>query len=677
MKELKDSIQQTTLTEMLLLIGSFLLILVSAKFGQYIYYHWQTSPAVLWPSTGIAIAMLWFGGYRYAIPVFLALLGAAITSPSGFIISTAILIPLGQILGIIACVYLLQRFEFEGDFASIKNLIIFVWVIVVTSAIAPTIATVASLLTESLSVSAYISWSRAWAGHTFSALTLTPLIITWMRSSERSISKSSVEATIVASLLISSIYVLFWQSGNSEFTFIFFTIFFLTHFWICFRFSSKIVALSIITTTGIGILGIFLVPHPERALNSRLVSTELFLFIVIPIFYAFSALVKERFNTVRELQNALVKIEEEGAVKNNFISVLAHELRNPLAPIKTTLEILQEQQLDAPTQELITSAHYQVHAMRRMLDDLLDVTRITQGKFQLQIERSFLSEMIERAVTLTKSVMDRGHTFVLDPTCKLNVWLNVDPLRIEQALVNILSNAAKYTKYGGTIEVSTKRESGNISIIVKDNGIGITPEHLPQVFDAFWQAKEAGTSHTGGIGVGLSLTKHIVELHGGTIRAASPGLNQGSTFTITLPYSEETLRQSDMTLPSIAPVPKSKILVVDDNHAAADSLAKLLTLKGHEARVAYSGTSTLDIAKEFGAEVILLDIGLPDITGYEVATKLRLGGFNNLIIALSGYGQREDREQSKEAGCDYHITKPMSINRLETCLRQFHGLGRL
>jgi len=653
--------------EMVRMIAVFLVIFGAAKLGQHIFFEWRTSPAILWPPTGIALAVLWLWGYRYAVPIFLGLFAASLTGPAAHLIPAVVTTPLGQTLGSVVGVYFLHRFGFHSSFSRMRNVLIFLVVVIVTSAVAPSITTAVSALTGNLSVAAYLSWSRSWAGYLLSMLILTPLIIAWSRADYASMRGRWIEPLSVGILLVGSVYVLFWRPLPEYFSFLAFVIFFLAHFWVCLRFPTMVVMTSLSFTTVFGVLGLFVNPSPDEPLNEQLFAAELFLFLVVPIFYSFSALVKERAYAVIELREALKKIERENIIKSDFIAVLAHELRNPLAPVKTTLEILELQPHDHETQELISSAHRQIYSMRRLLDDLLDVTRVNQGRFELKVGRVSLCMLIDHAIKSTKALFDRGHTFEIEPSCDPSLVITADAVRLEQALVNLLNNAAKYTEPGGRITISHSYKSGVLEIMVTDTGIGISPENLKHIFEPFWQAGMLA-SPAGGIGIGLSLTRHIVELHGGTIKVASEGVAKGSAFTITLPIpheEEEVATHQTRATDSTGP---SKILVVDDNEAAANSLVKLLKLKGHEATASYSGTDALVSVKEYAPRIVILDIGLPDMSGYEVAATMRKEGFAGKIVALSGYGQQEDRERSRDAGCDEHFIKPMSITRLDEYL---------
>ncbi len=645
------------------------IIFAAAKFGQYLFFDWNTSPAIIWPPTGIAVAIIWIRGYRYALPVFLGLFIASLTGPAAHLIPGVITTPMAQVLGHMTAVYLLRQLKFDGTFATMRGATSFLLVIVVACMVAPTITTAISSLTGNLTTAAYYSWSRAWAGYIFSCLILFPLLVTWTLPTDRRMRRGWVELGVVSFLVLASVYFLFWTRIAADFSFLFFALFFVTHFWVGLRFSMRTLTLSIFVTTVIGILGLFLSPAPGKLLNSQLFASELFLFLVVPIFYVFSALVKERARTVDDLREAMERIEKEGMIKNEFIAVLAHELRNPLAPVKTTLEILELGEHDSQTRQLIRNAHQQVHAMRRLLDDLLDITRVTQGKFQLQIERSHLCTMIAHSINTTEALFkDRKHEIVVNPSCDESIWLYVDPVRFEQVMVNILNNAAKYTNPGGRIEISHRTDHGMLEIRISDNGLGIDPGHLDDIFEPFWQVRNAVARSGGGIGVGLSLTKHIVEMHGGTIRAESAGKGKGSAFTIRMPLpSAEPMLQRTHALDRDA-IGSFRILVVDDNEAAADSLAQLLRLKGHAAETAYSGSSMFEAMQKGNHELILLDIGLPDMSGYDAALRMRAEGFSGKLIALTGYGQKEDKQKAFDAGFDHHITKPMSIQRLEEYL---------
>lgn len=655
-----------TFTELLNFLAVFVIVLTATKFGEYVFFTWDTAPAFIWPTTGISMAIVWLYGYRYTIPIFFGLVLAFATGPFEYSPLGLFMRSAGYLISYVTFVGILKRLKFDGLFSHTRSILIFLVVLMAVSNILPFFDLLTATFTGNLTITPYLPPSFAWAGHLLSSIILFPLIVSWARTEKMVVKRDIFEIGFTLVLILISVYFLFWTPIRLEFLFFFFSIAFFSFFWIGFRFSTRILAFSMLMATFFGTLGLFVAPVPGLVLGEQLFITELFLFFVIPIFYTISALVKERTQTIEKLQLAMENIERENIAKNEFIAVLAHELRNPLAPVKSTLEILSLGELDPDIQNLVVRARQQVKAMQRLLNDLLDITRVSQGKFQLRLTQVNLCELIKQCIESTRYVFkDRGHTISLDTECENGLQLAVDPIRFEQVLVNILMNAAKYTDPGGAISVRMRVIDGRVQISVSDNGIGIEPENLENIFEPFWQMKKTGVSSFSGIGVGLWLTKRIVEMHGGTIRVESEGRGKGSTFIVTIPI---LIVEAPMIVSAEAettPLPRFRVLVGDDNKPAADSIAKLLMMKGHEARVAYSGREVLDAVERVRPEIILLDIALEDMTGYEVTRSLRSNGFSGKIFALSGYGQEEDRKEALRAGFDHYFTKPMSIDTFE------------
>ena len=648
---------------------AFLIILLSAKFGQYIFFEYKTSPAILWPPTGIGVAIMWLYGYRFSVPIFLGLLVASLTGPTAHYFPGVITTPLSQVVGQLIGVFLLKHFKFEGGFVNIRTVLVFFVSIILLALFSPAVSTTISYFTGSLSSSYVQSFGRLWAGYVFSCLILTPFIIAWAIPEPNNHKNSFIESVFIGALLTIATYLLFWLRIPPQYELGIFGLFFLAVVWICLRFPSRIVTLSVVYVTIFGILGLFLSPNPERTLSQQVFATELLFFIVVPIMYAYSALVKEREQNLQKLELAFAKIEQENANKSNFIAVLAHELRNPLAPIKTTLEIMKLQKVQPEIDQLVTSAHNQVHVMQRLLDDLLDVTRVTLGKFHLKPETVHLIPLLHTVVNATKPVVyEHGHTLVLEANESDEILIYVDSVRFEQVLVNVINNAAKFTESGGKIKVSYIIDGSCLELRIQDNGKGIAEDNLDSVFKSFWQIKDAQYHTTSGIGVGLALARQIVELHQGSIRAESKGIGHGSTFIISIPCitaPSETIENKKEELTVTQPY---KLLVVDDNKPAADALSQLLTLKGHMTCTAYSGKEALEARGVYQPDIVLLDIGLPDMSGHEVARKMRAEGFVGGLVAITGYGQEDDKQKAVEAGFDFHFTKPVSFNNLEAYL---------
>ncbi len=358
--------------------------------------------------------------------------------------------------------------------------------------------------------------------------------------------------------------------------------------------------------------------------------------------------------------------------KDQFLAMLAHELRNPLAPIRNTVQLLKMQEATDP--KLAVSLNVidrQVTHMARLLDDLLDVARIMQGKITLQAECFELADVVNDAIDTTRSLIEsRGQELIILKT-STRQWIEGDSVRLAQVLANLLNNAAKYTGEGGKITLSVMRECPDAVIEIRDSGIGIAPDILPQIFELFIQADQSLAHSQGGLGIGLTLVRKLVEIHGGTVTAASPGIGQGSTFTIRLPaLSMESSATESTPTECAVPMSKFRILVVDDYADAAESLAMLLQTEGHEVETADCGMKAIEQAQVFNPQIVLLDIGLPDLDGYEVAKRLRMlpGLRDAILIALTGYGQTEDIERSKSAGFNYHLLNPLNFEKLSALL---------
>ena len=354
--------------------------------------------------------------------------------------------------------------------------------------------------------------------------------------------------------------------------------------------------------------------------------------------------------------------------KDEFLAMLAHELRNPLASISSAAQLFGQLETEADLEWAKDVVQRQVKHLSRLIDDLLDVSRITRGKISLRKEVLNLSPIVSSAVEVVRPLMEeRKHELVVSVTNGA-LRLEGDSLRLEQILVNLLTNAAKYTESGGRISLSATHEQDSIVVKVRDNGMGIPADLLPRVFDLFVQGDRTMARSEGGLGIGLTLVQKLTEMHGGTVIAESAGLGSGSEFTVRLPAitkSDEGKPQGQSSFPRIARQ-SSRVMVVDDNVDTAAGLAKLLKLLGHDVVVAHDGPESIEIARAHRPEVILLDIGLPQMNGYEVVRQLRQEPCckTSLIIALSGYGQEEDRRKSLEAGFDHHLIKPVDFDTL-------------
>ncbi|MDO9268304.1 MAG: PAS domain S-box protein [Methylobacter sp.] len=358
--------------------------------------------------------------------------------------------------------------------------------------------------------------------------------------------------------------------------------------------------------------------------------------------------------------------------KDEFLAMLAHELRNPLAPIRNAVQLLKMLEVSDPK---LTWSYAvidrQVTHMAQLLDELLDMSRIMQGKIRLKVEHLELTDVINNAVETSRPLIDaRKQELIISQTTPPQRLVG-DRVRLAQVLSNLLNNAAKYTHEGGKIMLNVMREGSDVVIEVKDTGIGIALDILPHIFELFSQADHTLAHSQGGLGIGLTLVRQLVEIHGGTVTAASGGIGQGSSFTVRLPALPMGSPAAESALTkSVLPMPKFRILVVDDYADAAESLMMLLQAKGHEVEIADCGMKAIERAQAFRPQIVLLDIGLPDLDGYETAKRLRAlpETQNATLVALTGYGQPDDRKCSQSAGFNHHLLKPLNFDELSALL---------
>jgi signal transduction histidine kinase/CheY-like chemotaxis protein len=356
--------------------------------------------------------------------------------------------------------------------------------------------------------------------------------------------------------------------------------------------------------------------------------------------------------------------------KDAFLATLAHELRNPLAPITNSLEALRGTTSTTEQSSSRQIIERQVGQLVHLVDDLLDVARINQGKLELRRRRVRLSEVLAAAVETSRPAIEsQGHALSVsqppDP-----IWLDADLTRLAQVFANLLNNSAKYTESGGAIEIAASADDHEVTVTVRDRGIGISPDLLPYVFDMFVQADRSLERAQGGLGIGLTLVRQLVQLHGGSVTASSDGPGHGSEFVVRLPRVggpvEQQLAAPDQGALSL---PSRRVLVVDDNRDAVESLSLLLKLAGQTIASAHDGREALARFADFDPDVVVLDIGLPVLNGYEVARKMRATAKRPVVlVALTGWGQDEDRRRTTDAGFDYHLVKPVEFESLKSLL---------
>jgi PAS domain S-box-containing protein len=389
---------------------------------------------------------------------------------------------------------------------------------------------------------------------------------------------------------------------------------------------------------------------------------------------AFAEELAQRAGIALEHAQLYAELRDDDRKKDEFLATLAHELRNPLAPVFNAITILQEENLAGEmrreAQQIIDR---QVRQLAHLVDDLLDVSRITRGRIQLQVQPVELQTVLTAAVQACRSPIDDHHHELIMSVPPEPIWLDADPTRLEQVVVNLLMNAAKYSKDGSRITITARTEQQQAVVRVRDTGIGIAADMLPQVFDLFRQADRSLDRSKGGLGIGLSLVRKLVELHGGSVEAHSEGLGKGSEFVVRLPVRPAAPQSRSQERTAQAPVQSDhplRVLVVDDNVDAAETLRLLLTMSGHDIDTAHSGETALQTANDFRPEVVLLDIGLPGLNGYQVAERIRRTPELKkvVLIAMTGYGQEEDRQRTQQAGFNFHLVKPVDPQQLQELL---------
>jgi signal transduction histidine kinase/CheY-like chemotaxis protein len=381
--------------------------------------------------------------------------------------------------------------------------------------------------------------------------------------------------------------------------------------------------------------------------------------------------IRDQIDALQQAENALRAADRR---KDEFLATLAHELRNPLAPIRNGLHLLQHVQSGTEQYDKLRAMmERQLVQLVKLIDELLEVSRIATGKIILQRERLDMREVVRTAVESCEPLFQAAQHKLTVKLPSRSLWVVGDAARLAQAVSNLLNNAAKYTSNGGQVQVALAKSRGEVLVSVSDNGLGIPPAMLERVFEMFAQVNQTLDRAQGGLGIGLSLVRSLVALHGGSVTARSAGPGQGSCFTLRLPAapSSEPARQRNDAARAAATVERRlRVLVVDDNVDAADSLAILLQASGHDARVAYGGLAGLQTAQAFHPEAIFCDLGMPGMGGFELASKLRQDARfdDTALIAVTGWGAEEDKQRTRRAGFDFHLTKPAGPDNLRAIL---------
>ncbi|MEO8006678.1 MAG: MASE1 domain-containing protein [Betaproteobacteria bacterium] len=632
----------------------------------------------VWPPSGIALAAVLLFGSRVWPGIWL---GAAITNLTiqGSPV-LALVIGTGNTLeAVVAAGFVHRYIGAHGEFETGRAAVQFVLLSTLSALTAAFIGSASIVLSGAAHASEFDSIVWTWfQGDAAGMMILTPLILAWRL---RPLPVLTLAKWIeVAALAFAAVFVSMLVFGDpSEFGdarplgFVAFPIV----LWAATRFEQRGVITTIATISafvffytvqGKGQFAVGAGPATSFYLLcyfGSLVLTGLVLSVFIGQRKRAESIVRQR---VTELQ------ENERHV-NEFLAMLSHELRNPLAPLVNGLAVLRKER--GQDSRMLGILERQVANLSHIVDDLLDVSRITRGKIRLQRNLQDLNDIVVHALDSAKPTIDaKGHAVDLHLSSE-KLLVDADATRLSQVTLNLVNNAAKYTPPGGHLTISASREKGQAILKVKDNGIGISAEFLPDVFKLFMQGERGLDRSEGGLGIGLTVAKRIVEMHGGSIAAFSDGPGKGAEFVVRLPAASAPA-PADPTPNSVEP-PRSvqhRVLVVDDNRDSADSLSMLLKIMGHDVRTVYDGPEAVESVGQFRPDVVLLDIGLPSMSGYDVARVLHDSADRSrmVLIAVTGYGQDEDRRRSREAGFDHHLVKPVNAAALDKLIASFPSL---
>lgn len=643
--------------------------------------------SLVWPDTGIALAILVLRGRRLWPAIAVASFAANLAS--GAHVLTAAWISVGDTLEALIGATALLRVGFHPALRRLHDVAsLFLLAACLSTVIGATLGVLALCATGGASWGTFsTSWSTWWIGDAVGDLVGAPFLFVWVDQARREwrFDRLTEALLLMVAMLVLSLAV-FVGHGTSVPYPVHYLIF-PAVIWAALRLGQHGTATLVLAAASVSIAATLRGrgPFVTTSMDSSLLQVTLFMAVVsvTGLFLGAATAERNRAERRRSADYARLRLSEERLArqaeelaaadrrKDEFLAVLGHELRNPLAPLQNALELLALGGTDASilvrTRALMER---QLHHLVRLVDDLLDVARIRSGKIVLELEAVQLATVIASAVELARPHIDsRRHQLdVYLP--EEPVWIHADRTRLPQLLANLLNNAAKYSPDGGHITVRAGSRTGLAEVRVSDTGIGMTSAALANVFELFAQA--AGPEHAvqGGLGVGLSLARSIAELHGGTLVATSEGPGKGSEFLVRLPLSEQPARARDAREDAGRKSVSSRILVVDDNVDAADSLGIMLSYSGHELRVVYSGRDALAAAEEFNPDAVILDLGMPGMDGYSVARALRANPRFQAtrLIALSGYGQLEDRRRTAEAGFDEHLVKPVIFEVLSAAL---------
>lgn len=657
---------------------------IGALWISHIYFP---SPTVLFPGLAIAVSIIFLEGIELWWIVYVASLLGNLYFGSPLI--TLIVIPIAHTLQATLGAFLLRKAQIDPLFRRFRDISWTLAVLILTAVVVPTLGTLANFIQPMKPFGGSLpTWGAWYVATLFCLLIITPFLLRWCTKPRFWRTWNETLETVGIFILLFGIdYTIFFTTIGTiaGISLVYFLL--IPFLWIALRLRPRFVTLAVLATSTFAITSLFVGPMMPAAADFgvRLYELETFLMIISVIFFILVSLEEDRRLTtnliksqVSSLENAVSRISSESKAKNDFIAVLAHELRNPLAPIASAIDLLRtKENLSSDELETFTMMDDRMQTIKRLLDDLLDVSRISEGKLTIRKEVIDIGTLINRAVLSTAHYFKERHQSLIIKLPEEELLIEADAVRIEQVFSNLLTNASKFSDGGDRIIFSARRRGDLAEIIIQDPGLGIDRDMLEHIFVAFHQI-EMGNRNKKGLGIGLALVRSFVEMHGGTVTAASEGIGTGSKFTILLPITdkkrapmqrratdEENGIESRKNRLMHSEAKGPHVLVVDDNDAAAWGIGKLLELRGCIVEYAYDGRQAIDTAATTSPDIIILDVGLPDQDGYSVAKTLRARGYHGRLIALTGYNTEGDRTKGKEVGFEHHLVKPAGLADLK------------
>jgi len=656
----------TVLANAVLLVVYF----AAAEFGLSFFALIHPSASAVWLPTGIAMAALLLGGFRLLPAVFVGAFLANVTTAGSAV--SALAVALGNGLEAMLAVTLLERFAggsrvFTSPAGFLKFMVLAALLSTTVSATIGVLSlTLAGIGTDADTTEVWLTW---WLGDAAGAVVVTPFVVLWWTNRSWDLAtRELVEAALLIVAIAGVGAATFFDPGLSQYPIAFLCL--APIVWGALRFGPREIATSIVVLAVIATAATATDRGPFAMLttNKSLIVLQAFLVLIAMTALPMAALTVERRAALKRERVARADADAAVRAKDEFVAILSHELRNPLAAITMAAAVLDTGvQSRENSDRLITSIRRQAAHLARLIDDLLDIGRMTGNKLILRKEPMDLASAARRCVEALATT--RGLAPSRIEVDAERVWIEADPVRVTQILENLLGNALKHTPAGKRIRVIVRDIGAVAELRVEDEGFGIRPDLLPNVFDPFTQGQQGLDRSAGGLGLGLTLVRRLTELHGGTVEARSAGPNRGSVFTLRFPSC------SGPPLGAVAAANKEtygerprRLLVVEDNMDARQTLRTLLETLGHEVHEAADGEAGVAAALERRPDLVFVDIGLPRLDGYEVARRLRAAHLRSRLVALTGYGRDDDVQRAREAGFDEHLLKPATLDQLRAAI---------